>query len=96
VLEYVIYKYIIATLLLGGCYSDPCMNGGECVSDLDLGETAYECRCPVGFTGVNCETQIDYCASADGNPCLNEGWCTSTLTGPVCDCLQGFTGKIIA
>ena len=72
------------------------MNGGECIHSMNLDETAYVCRCPVGFTGVNCETQIDYCASADGNPCLNEGWCTSTLTGPVCDCLQGFTGKIIA
>ena len=71
------------------------MNGGECVSDIDLGENVHKCMCPVGFTGVNCETQIDYCASARGNPCLNEGWCTSTLTGHVCDCLQGFTGKII-
>ena len=65
------------------------MNGGDCQT-VGVSVDAYQCRCPVAFTGVNCETQIDYCAS---DPCHNGGWCNNTLSGPVCDCLQGFTGK---
>ena len=65
------------------------MNGGQCISDISIGTTAYQCRCPVGFTGMNCEMPIDYCAST---PCQNGGWCTNNQTGPVCECLQGFIG----
>ena len=68
---------------------------GDCLSDLSRGIDFYQCLCPVGwFTGVNCEIKIDHCAPS--NPCQNGGWCNSTLDGAVCDCLQGFTGKIIA
>ena len=28
----------------------------------------YECTCVVGFTGTNCETNINDC---EGNPCIN-------------------------
>lgn len=33
------------------CYSNPCNNGGTCESLMD----SYECACPSGYTGVNCE-----------------------------------------
>ena len=34
------------------CASNPCLNGATC-TDLING---YECTCPVGFGGDNCET----------------------------------------
>ena len=33
------------------CYPYPCENNGDCI---DHG-THYECRCPRGFKGINCE-----------------------------------------
>ena len=74
----------------GGCFSDPCMNGGECVDVFDVNNPlAYRCSCPMGFTGADCESRIDYCAS---QPCRHSGWCTSMTTGYTCTCLQGYTG----
>lgn len=35
------------------CLQDPCANGGTCIES--IGGTGYECRCPVGYKGVNCE-----------------------------------------
>uniref|UniRef100_A0A8D8VR67 Protocadherin-like wing polarity protein stan n=1 Tax=Cacopsylla melanoneura TaxID=428564 RepID=A0A8D8VR67_9HEMI len=36
------------------CYSNPCMNGGECYSK----EGGYTCVCPKGYIGDICETDI--------------------------------------
>uniref|UniRef100_A0A4W4H7M5 Cadherin EGF LAG seven-pass G-type receptor 1a n=1 Tax=Electrophorus electricus TaxID=8005 RepID=A0A4W4H7M5_ELEEL len=48
------------------------------------------CRCPGGFTGDYCETEIDMCYSA---PCKNNGRCRSREGGYTCECLQDFTGE---
>ena len=50
----------------------------------------YECVCPEGWEGDNCERNIDYCAT---NPCLNDGNCTSNTKTYSCICLNGFTGR---
>ena len=34
------------------CQSDPCLNGGLCIAIGNI----YDCFCPSGFTGANCET----------------------------------------
>ncbi|KAG2460008.1 CELR1 protein, partial [Polypterus senegalus] len=47
------------------------------------------CRCPPGFTGDYCETEIDLCYS---NPCKNNGRCKSREGGYTCECLEDFTG----
>uniref|UniRef100_A0A3B3ZJN6 Uncharacterized protein n=1 Tax=Periophthalmus magnuspinnatus TaxID=409849 RepID=A0A3B3ZJN6_9GOBI len=47
------------------------------------------CRCPVGFTGEYCETEIDLCFSG---PCKNNGRCRSREGGYSCECLDDFTG----
>lgn len=47
------------------------------------------CRCPVGFTGEYCETEIDLCYSG---PCKNNGRCRSREGGYSCECLDDFTG----
>nr|XP_037863230.1 cadherin EGF LAG seven-pass G-type receptor 1 isoform X3 [Chlorocebus sabaeus] len=48
------------------------------------------CRCPPGFTGDYCETEIDLCYS---NPCGTNGRCRSREGGYTCECFQDFTGE---
>uniref|UniRef100_A0A665WXR0 Cadherin EGF LAG seven-pass G-type receptor 1 n=1 Tax=Echeneis naucrates TaxID=173247 RepID=A0A665WXR0_ECHNA len=48
------------------------------------------CRCPLGFTGDYCETEIDLCYSG---PCKNNGRCRSREGGYTCECLEDFTGE---
>ncbi|KAM8862615.1 cadherin EGF LAG seven-pass G-type receptor 3 isoform 2-T2 [Spinachia spinachia] len=48
------------------------------------------CRCPVGFTGDYCETEINLCYS---NPCLNGGVCARREGGYTCICREDYTGE---
>ncbi|XP_013988461.2 cadherin EGF LAG seven-pass G-type receptor 2 isoform X3 [Salmo salar] len=48
------------------------------------------CRCPTGFTGDYCETEIDLCYS---KPCGAHGLCRSREGGYTCECLNDYTGK---
>lgn len=69
------------------CSSNPCRNGGTCVDKVN----AYQCICPSGFTGSNCETNIDDC---HGNPCLNGGTCIDLVNHYRCQCVPGFVGTL--
>uniref|UniRef100_A0A672MRU0 Cadherin, EGF LAG seven-pass G-type receptor 2 n=1 Tax=Sinocyclocheilus grahami TaxID=75366 RepID=A0A672MRU0_SINGR len=48
------------------------------------------CRCPLGFTGDYCETEIDLCYS---KPCGAHGVCRSHEGGFTCQCLHDYTGE---
>lgn len=48
------------------------------------------CRCPPGFTGDFCETELDLCYS---NPCRNGGACARREGGYTCVCGPRFTGE---
>jgi len=67
------------------CKKKPCQNGGTCV-DLKRG---YRCECPDGYSGKNCETEIDNCSPG----ICNHGTCTSMPGGYVCSCDEGYAGS---
>ncbi|KAM3877775.1 cadherin EGF LAG seven-pass G-type receptor 2 [Diretmus argenteus] len=48
------------------------------------------CRCPTGFTGDYCETEIDLCYS---KPCGAHGVCRSREGGYTCECFDDYTGE---
>ncbi|KAL3867863.1 hypothetical protein ACJMK2_040709 [Sinanodonta woodiana] len=73
-------------LLANECLDNPCKNGGTCYPK----SFGFECECPPGYAGVNCENDVDDC---EGNPCLNEGKCRDLLNDYLCDCLTGYEGK---
>ncbi|KAI1230842.1 Cadherin EGF LAG seven-pass G-type receptor 2, partial [Lamprotornis superbus] len=50
--------------------------------------TGLRCRCPPGFTGDYCETEIDLCYSS---PCGSNGRCRSREGGYTCECHEDFT-----
>ncbi|NWI40027.1 CELR2 protein, partial [Picathartes gymnocephalus] len=52
--------------------------------------TGLRCRCPPGFTGDYCETEIDLCYSS---PCGSNGRCRSREGGYTCECQEDFTGE---
>lgn len=47
-----------------------CNNKGNCSHTESAGE--YVCFCNVGYTGINCDIDIDEC---DAEPCQNNGTC---------------------
>lgn len=51
------------------CYTFPCQNGASC-RPVPLRD--YECDCPPGFHGRNCQHPVDACY---GSPCENHGTC---------------------
>ncbi|CAM9464932.1 unnamed protein product, partial [Chrysoparadoxa australica] len=63
---------------VGACDANPCNNGGTCTNT----SGSYTCACAVGFTGTNCETDIDECSSSA--PCNNGGTCVNTAGSYTC------------
>ena len=58
-----------------------CENGGTCVPHQD----DYNCTCVPGYTGANCETEIDECWES---PCVH-GNCTDSVNDYTCSCESG-------
>lgn len=65
----------------------PCANGAQCVP---LQQGRYKCICPAGWTGANCEINVDDCAE---EPCLVGAKCNDLINDYQCECPPGFTGK---
>ncbi len=70
--NHVLQNVIITTAYLGQTQCQRlfiCQDRGQCIPN---GRLNYTCQCDSGFTGVQCETNINDCRS---NPCLNGGTC---------------------
>ena len=86
-------SYYMTTNLIICCYPDinecipsfdPCING-ICTNS----NGSYQCACVAGYTGVNCQTNINECHS---NPCLHSSTCIDGINMYTCNCSNGYTG----
>ena len=85
------------------CASDPCRITPNVVTDMSFWNSSinhglickdarnrYQCSCQTGFTGMECEREIDFCQS---NPC-KYGNCHNSVNHWHCNCFEGFTGLV--
>ncbi|TDG45135.1 hypothetical protein AWZ03_008473 [Drosophila navojoa] len=77
---------------IDACNPSPCTNNGICV-DLSQGHegNSYQCLCPYGYAGKNCQYESDLCNPAE---CMNGGSCLGNSTHFRCDCAPGYTGPL--
>ncbi len=68
------------------CDPDPCQNGSVCVPVDD----SYQCQCPDGYEGQNCDQDIDECATS--TPCDDNATCTNSIGSYSCECNDGYSG----
>ena len=69
--------------VINPCDSSPCVNGSCNL----MGPFDYTCQCAVGYTGHNCEANIDHCLSAT---CPNNSMCVDGIDSYECVCDPDF------
>ncbi|XP_021365829.1 sushi, von Willebrand factor type A, EGF and pentraxin domain-containing protein 1-like [Mizuhopecten yessoensis] len=68
------------------CYLGYCQNNAIC----NLTQSNQpQCVCPLGFQGQFCEVKVIGCR---GDPCQNDGTCTTTSNGYKCHCRNSWKG----
>ncbi|XP_014677227.1 PREDICTED: fibropellin-3-like, partial [Priapulus caudatus] len=77
------------TVIDNFCELNPCENSATCQEN-EFGD-GYTCYCPPGFSGAQCENNIDDCQP---QPCAN-GRCMDGISSYTCDCTDtGYTGAL--
>ncbi|XP_076026120.1 protein HEG [Genypterus blacodes] len=66
------------------CVSNPCMNGGMCVS---FGGRDFTCHCQEAWTGRTCNLDVNEC---ELDPCPSGSRCINTRGSFSCECPLGF------
>ena len=56
---------------------------------------SYSNSCPEGWTGKNCNKDIDECSiqNNNNNPCKHGGICINHIPGFECRCLDAYSGE---
>ena len=75
----------ICDININECLSNPCLNGGNCIDDIN----GYTCTCLPGWEGPRCEQDIDECALGY---CQNGAACTHGVNVYTCTCAAGWEG----
>ena len=68
------------------CFGVNCGRNGECSVD---GMDTVHCTCDLGFTGDQCQTNIDDCIGVE---CSGNGQCVNGVNNFTCQCTAGFSG----
>ncbi|XP_078381971.1 uncharacterized protein LOC144664667 isoform X3 [Oculina patagonica] len=71
------------------CYSNPCLHNATCLNGFT--DKGYLCECQAGYTGEQCENDIDECAMKMDN-CSENAMCNNTEGSFNCSCKPGFSG----
>ena len=64
-----------------------CSGHGNC----SHGIATFTCSCDLGYTGADCETNIDDCVNRN---CSGNGVCVDGVNSFSCECVSGFTGDM--
>ena len=67
------------------CLSSPCTHG-SCKDAIN----GFICSCDGGFTGVQCDVNIDDC---NAHVCMNNATCVDGVMGYTCACAGNETGQ---
>ncbi|XP_063967469.1 fibropellin-1-like isoform X2 [Lytechinus pictus] len=68
------------------CSRNPCAKGALCSLEGDT----YKCDCPLGWTGHDCDIDVNDCAK---DPCRNGAECHDGLNSYTCECTNGWEGS---
>ncbi|KAK3703840.1 hypothetical protein QZH41_012446 [Actinostola sp. cb2023] len=73
------------------CQEKQCRNGGECIFQNNQQDQDYQCKCKPGFSGEQCEEDINECSSG-AHKCHAKADCTNTDGYYTCKCKPGYQG----